>query len=389
MNSKQIALLVGLVVVVGFGGLWFKQRNEAQWSGGSSGAKLLASLPVGEALAQVVIRQGTNQLNLVKVEQRWQVRERGGYAADYAALSSAILKLRDLKPVQTEPVGGSQLGRLELAPSTATVVEFRDAAGKALETLTLGKVQTRKDARPSPMGDDGGGYPVGRWVMSGGSSNTAYLVSDPLGNLVPQATSWLNKDFIKVEKLKSIRVLHPEATNSWSVARETDGSSDWKLSDAGAGEELDSAKTSGFGWALNSPSFNDVLIGGSIGQPTTTLKLETFEGFTYTLTVGTKLEDALPTQVTVAGSFPKERSVAADEKPEDKAKLDKEFAENLKRLETKLAAEKSVEKWTYLLSSWTLDSLLKPRSELLKAASSPEPAGETPAAGGVAEPAAN
>lgn len=374
MNTKQIGILVALVVVVGFGGLWFKQRKDATWVGGTAtgGQKLLANLPVGENLAHILIRQGTNELNLIKQDDRWQVRERGGYPADYSALSSAILKLRDLKAVQTETVGASQLGRLELLPpgsgaNTAALVEFRDASGKVLESLWLGKAQNRKDTQPGPMGDMGGGFPVGRWVMTGGATNTAVLVSDPLSNLAPQPQSWLSKDFIKVEKIKAISVTHSEATNSWSVSRETDSGGDWKLADAKEGESLDSSKTSGFGWALSSPSFADVAVsvdGLGLDKPTT-LRVETFDGFTYNLRVGTKSGDNLPLAIAVSGNYPKARPPGADEKPEDKTRLDQEFATNLKKLDDKLAAEKGLEKWTYLVSSWTLDSLMKNRSELL------------------------
>jgi len=42
-----------------------------------------------------------------------------------------------------------------------------------------------------------------------------------------------------------------------------------------------------------------------------------------------------------------------DEKPEDKAKLDKEFKESQKKLEEKLSQEKASEKWVYLVSTWT------------------------------------
>ena len=44
---------------------------------------------------------------------------------------------------------------------------------------------------------------------------------------------------------------------------------------------------------------------------------------------------------------------------------DKEFADKNKKLDEKLATEKGYENWTYLVSSWTLDSVLKDRGQLL------------------------
>ena len=67
----------------------------------------------------------------------------------------------------------------------------------------------------------------------------------------------------------------------------------------------------------------------------------------------------------MTAQIPKERTPGKDEKPEDKARLDKEFKEKQKKLEEKLAQEKAYEKWVYLVSNWTVDSLLKERAQLL------------------------
>ncbi|HEU5069626.1 MAG TPA: DUF4340 domain-containing protein [Verrucomicrobiae bacterium] len=376
MNKNQLTILIVLVAAVGLGGWMLYKKQEASWAGGtSSKASLLSDLPVGESLAQVVIRQGTNEVNLVKQSETWRVKERGNYPANYAQLSSAILKLRDLKPVQTEPIGASQRARLELLPpggagtnGTGTAVEFRDAKGKLLNSLLLGKSQMRQSGEEDQFGA-AGGIPIGRWLMVGDAKDIAVLVSDPLSNLTPAPASWLDKDFLKVEKIKAISVTHTVATNSWSVSRTNETGTDWVLADAKPEEKLDSSKTSGFSWALSSPTFNDVLVAPKpeavgLDHPTT-IQLETFDGFHYTLKVGNKTNDDEVLTVGVEGTFPRTRTPGKDEKAEDKTKLDKEFADNLKKLDDKLGKEKAFEGWTYLVPSYTLDSLIKNRSELL------------------------
>jgi hypothetical protein len=180
----------------------------------------------------------------------------------------------------------------------------------------------------------------------------------------------LDKEFFKVEKMKSIRVTYPDATNSWSVSRETESVSEWTLAEARAGEVLDNGKTSSFGWALGNPTFNDVSTLADSRKPgfekPVVISLQTFEDFGYTLKVGAPQDDVLPLVLSVTASYPKSRPTAADEKPEDKDRLDREFAANLQRLDDKLAAERRFESWTYLISTGTLDALLKPRGELLK-----------------------
>lgn len=388
MNSKQIGILLVLVVAVGLGGLWLNKRNQESWAGGSkSSGGLLDKLPVGEQLARVTLRQGMNEVNLVKSNDTWRVVERGGYPANYSELSSAILKLRELKPVQTEQIGESQLGRLELLPpgpgsNTATLVEFRDASGKTLDSLRLGKQQMRKGGgNPQFGGEDMGGFPAGRWLMPSGAKDTALLVSDPLSNLLPKPEAWLNKDFIKVEKLKSIAVTYAAATNSWSISR-TNESGEWTLANATTNEVLDSSKTSGFNYALSSPSFEDVVAkpdATALGlDKSTVITIATFDDINYTFHVGPKTGDLQPLTVSVTGSFAKERIAGKDEKPEDKTRLDNEFTGRLKQLTEKLATEKAHENWTFLVSGWTLDSLLKTRHELLQEKKSEQSATNAP-----------
>jgi hypothetical protein len=380
MNRKQFLILLVLVVVLGIAGLVVYQRNQTSWQGSGrpgTAQKLLGDLPVND-VAAIVIKGGTNQLDLVKKDGLWRVKERSDYPANFSEISGFLLKAADLKAAQTEEVGPSQLGRYKLLPpgpgtNTAVLIELRDQNGKLINSLLLGKTHMRKsEGRSSPMGEmgDNEGWPDGRYVMVGPGAKTVALVSDPLSNLEAKPDYWLNKDFFKVEKIRSIAVAYPVATNSWKVTRETETASDWKLAEAKPGEQLDSSKTSSFSYALNSPSFNDVLPADTkpeqtgLGKPTV-ITLDTFDHFTYTLKVGQKTNDNLPMVVAVTAQLPKERTPGKDEKPEDKARLDQEFKEQQKKLEDKLSQEKSFEKWVYLVSNWTVDSLLKDRAQLL------------------------
>jgi hypothetical protein len=380
MNRKQFFILLVLVVVLGIAGLVLRQRNQTSWQGsGRQGAalKLLGDLPVND-VAAIVIKGGTNELDLVRKDNLWRVKQRNDYPANFSEISSFLLKAADLKAVQTEEIGPSQLGRYKLLPpgpatNTAVLVELRDQGGKVIKSLLLGKTHMRKsEGRPSPMGEmgDNEGWPDGRYVMVGTGAKTLAVVSDPLSNLEAKPDSWLNKDFFKVEKIRSIAVTYPVATNSWKVTRDTETASEWKLADAKPDEKLDSSKTSSFSYALSSPSFNDVLPGDTkpeqagLDKPTV-VTIDTFDDFTYTLKLGQKTNDNVPLVVAVTAQIPKERTPGKDEKPEDKARLDKEFKEKQKKLEDKLSQEKSYEKWIYLVSNWTVDSLLKDRAQLL------------------------
>jgi hypothetical protein len=373
MNRKQFVILLVLVAIVGGAGLMLHRKQASSWAGGgaAAGKKLLGDLPVNE-VAQIVVKQAANQLTLAKQADLWRVCERDNYAANFSEISGLLLKLRDLKVIQAEKVGPSQLPRLALATgqgtNSATVVEFRDAGGKAIKTLLLGKPHMKSSGKRSPMEEfGGGGYPDGRYVMVGGTSDSVAVISDPLSNVEAKPGSWLNKDFFKVDKVRAVAVTFPTPTNSWKLTRETE-SGEWKLADSKPGEQLDSAKASGVSNPLSSPGFEDVCVGAKpevtgLDKPTT-IALETFDGFNYTVKVGTKTNDNYYLTVAVAANLAKERTAGKDEKPEDKDKLDKEFKAKQQKLEEKLAQEKGFEKWTYLVAGWTVDSLLKERSQL-------------------------
>ncbi|HRZ91431.1 MAG TPA: DUF4340 domain-containing protein [Candidatus Paceibacterota bacterium] len=396
MNRKQLTLLAALVVIIGGLGWLLHHRRSASWkeSGPETGAKLLPAFPLND-VAQIVVHQTNATLHLVKQDDRWRVQERYNYPANFREISEFLRKMWEIKGLQQIKVGPSQLGRLELLPpssdtnapagtNTGTLVEFRDKDGKTIQSLLLGKKHMRKSADPSPMGDDSG-WPDGRYVLVGADANpVVWVINDPLTSIEPKPESWLNKDFLKVEKLRGISLAHTNATNSWKVTRESE-SAEWKLDAAAAGEQIDPSKTSSLNWLLSSASYNDVLPpnvdpeGLGLAQPIVA-RLETFDNFSYELQIGAPTNnDNYPVRVKASASIPAERTPGKDEKAEDKERLDKEFKEKNDKLKEKLQQEKDLEPWTFLVSKWTFDALLKNRADLLKspdtnaAASASEP----------------
>ncbi len=373
MNRKQLGILLVLVLVLGVAGVVvFNQQNAARSAGNAGiGQKLLSDLPVND-ISHVSIRHGTNEVNLVKKDDTWRVNERADYPANFSQLSEFLLKVRDLKAVQTEQAEPSQLPRLELAPgqgtNSPTVVEFKGQGDKTINRLLLGKMHMNSGRGASPMGESEGGWPDGRYVIVGTNAGSVAVISNPFENIEPKPEQWLSKDFIHVEKPKSIEVDFPVTTNSWKLTRETE-SGEWKLADAKPHEELDSTKVSSISSPFSSPSFADVLPGDKIAGAGTNqpmvVKIETFDEFVYTVKIGNKTNDNYLVHFTVAAQLPKERVPGKDEKAEDKAKLDKEFKDRQQKLEDKLKQEQAYGNWTYQVATWVVDPIIKERSQLL------------------------
>ena len=382
MNQKQITILLVLLVALGAAGLMIYKKGNAERRSGQAalGKKLLENFPFND-VAQISIKQGTNEVNLAKKNDLWRVRERGDYAANYNDISDFLIKAKDLKVLRTEQVGPSQLPRLELvagsATNTATVVDFKDKDAKSIASILLGKKTMEKSTRPSQFGDMGDqSWPNGRFVKLA-SSDAVAIIAEPLANIEPKPDQWLDKTFFRIEKPKSISVAYPAETNSWKITRESE-TAQWKLSDPKPGEELDASKVSGVANPFSSASFNDVSVGvkpEDVGLDKPTLvTVETFDDFTYTVKVGNRLNDTATLAMAVTAQLPKERTPGKDEKPEDKDKLDKEFKEKVKKLEEKLAQEKAFEPWIFQVSGWTVDSVLKIRADLMAEKKEEKPA---------------
>ena len=372
MNKKQFSILLVLFLVVGGLGLYVARQNKAGWSpsGSSTGQNVLADFNVNDVV-HVLIKQSQGEVNVRKKGDIWTVAERNDYPANFQQISEFILKMHDIKSVQSMQVGASQRGRLEVeepgkGQKAGTVVEFRDASEKPVRHFILGKSHTHKSGDASPMGE--GGYPDGRYILASADSDHVDVVSDPLSMAEPKPDQWLDKTFFKVERPASIDLVSSVATNSWKVSRESE-SGEWKLDAPKTEEHLDITKTSSFASGLSNPSFSDVVTNSSEASSNIAaglqLNLGTFDHFTYHLTVATNVGENYFLSLKVAATLPKERTAAKDEKPDDKKRLDKEFADKNKQLEEKLKQEQGYEKWVYQVSKWSIDPLLKERNQLL------------------------
>jgi hypothetical protein len=384
MNRKQLILLVVVGVLLGGLALMFNRNRDAEFQRPQSGlgGKLLGDFPTAD-ITHVRIRSRDGQVNLVK-DGVWVVEERSKYPAAFGDISGLVRKLWELKAVQSQKVGMAQWGRLDLlAPdsadagtNTALRVELLGRDGKSVGTIHLGRQQMRDS------GGGMGGFPVGRWVSLPGDTETVYLVSEAFSEVQDKPETWLNKDFFKVEKLRSVSLVSTNEGQSWTLTR-TNETSDWVLAEPREGETLDKSKISGLNWAFSSPSFSDVepqdgpASKEAFEQPTRIL-LETFEGFRYALEVGTQPDpDSYWLKVQASAELPTERVVPADETEETKAANEKTWSEAQDNLKEKLRKEQALRNWVYKVSKWTVDSVLKDRSALLAGA-----AGETAAGGG-------
>ena len=378
MNRKSFLILVGMLVVLGGAGLALFWQDLGVWRSHSAkiGSKLFEKLPVNE-VAQIRLYDGKGEVMLALKDGRWVVKQRGDYSANVQEIGDLLVKLPDLKVVQTENVGATLLPRLNLiAPakdakpeSAGTELELSDKSGKVIGTLLLGKKVIKIEPSPLPIKQE---TPVGRYVLSPGNA-TVLVLSDALKNADAKPEQWLAKDFFKAERIKTLAVAGEGGP--WKIARPEEYGQ-WTFAE-GTGQ-LDPSKAVAAVNALAALSFSDVALdvkAENFDKPRT-LTAETYDGLVYTIKLAKKPDgDDYYLSVALTGEPPRTRTPEKGEKPADQERLDKQFEETLKKLDARVKLEKSLGAWTYVVPGKTLAPVFVGRGELVAA---PPPA-KTPA----------
>ena len=373
MNRKTFLILIGLLVVLGGAGLAMFWQDLSAWRSTNAriGSKPFAKLAVND-VAQIRLYDGKGEVTLALQDGRWVVKQRGDYSASVQEIGDLLVKLPDVKVVQTESVGATLLPRLNLLTpgkdakpeSAGTQLDLSDKSGKAIGSLLLGKKVIKIEPSPLPIKQE---TPVGRYVLAAGNPSVLVL-SDALKNADAKPEQWLAKDFFKADRIKSLAV--SGEGGSWKIAR-SEEYGQWKFAD-GAGQ-LDPSKAVAAVNALAGLSFSDVALdpgakAENFDKPRT-LIAETYDNLVYTIRVAKKPGgDDYYLSVTVSGEPPRTRTPEKDEKPADKERLDKQFDETLKKLDARVKLEKGLAAWTYVVPGKALAPVMIGRSELVAAA---------------------
>jgi hypothetical protein len=371
MNRKQFLILFVVLVVLGGAGLALFWQELAQYreSGAKIGAKLLPDLKIAD-VAQIRLQDGKHETTLARREKGWAVQERGGYPADFNAISDLMVKLIELKITQSEQVAAKLYPRLELGEpgkgeGAGTVMEFKDASGASLARITLGKKVLKKDPmNPLPGARDG--VPAGRYVLPPAAKDRVVAVSDPLSAAQADPAKWLKKNFFKAERIRTLAVGPEGRAPEWNITRSEEWGQ-WRFAGAGA---LDASAAVAAVNKLASMSFVDVVPDPEQDpvHSATVAVAETFDKLTYKIRIAKrKAGDDYQVKVTVSGTPPRKRVPEKGEKPEDKERLDKEFAETLKALEERIDAENALARWGFVVAGSEIEPLLKTRGEMTAA----------------------
>jgi uncharacterized protein DUF4340 len=388
MKRKQAYLLLAIALALVVAGTIFQMRQSSTWKGATSDRQIYPNLAVND-VTKVHVQTGKDNLTLQTSGDTWQVAERYGYPADFAKIRELLRSIWDLKYVRVLEIGPSQLGRLQLLPpgpgdQSGTEIDLVGTRDKKIATLILGK---KPSGTESALGS-------GRFASNPDQKDQVYLIDETFPSLDPlNPSTWLNKQFIDTQKLRSVVRSNVGNAPGWKVSRK-DEHADWELQDGAANESLEKENTnplSSLSISLQDVRPENAPVSETGLQQPLVVELETFDGFHYRLEIG----GAGPEQthflhVKVSADLPQARTPAANEPADEKTKKNDEFNKQLEQWKARLANEQKLEHWVFLVSDWSLEPLMKARTDFVKkvepsptaqaSASIPTAASPTPAA---------
>ena len=391
--KKPLILIVVLAALVGLAVMTKKQKearlSEIARRGVQTREVLLPNFDVN-AVKTILIKSKDHTTNLRLTDKGWVVGDRDNYTADFNKLSQALLELRETKIAGKQLVGRGAWAEAEvLEPTdtvkdgTGTLVKFSDEKGAELASLVLGSDVTVSGSNSAEFGRT-----PQKLVRIPQDEDTLWMIGSGFSSLQPRPEDWLDKSFLSLQDIQSVTVTPAKKEDAWKVSRPSKDVPDYALEAPKAGEELDATKLA-LASLLSAASFNDVKTLASakdLFKEASKVQITTFDGFTYDLQVAKTNQDGADKffmTVAVKANLPKERQAGKDEKEEDKKRLDDEFKAQQDRLKEKLEKEQKLSGWAYEVAEYTINNLLKTRSEILKTAE----AAPAPAASGSPAPA--
>jgi hypothetical protein len=346
----------------------------------SAGQTLIADFPAKD-VNSIQITDGELSVTLEKKNDNWIVVDRDGFNAISTEITGLLRTLIDLKVTQGIEAGPSFASRFGMDEKSTdptqrgVTAEFKDASGKSLATISFGK-NLDSTASSSPFG----GGSVGRYVRNHADESGFYAVSEVFPSLSADPKNWLAEEFIKIEKIQSIALTQAGSDkNEWELERDSE-EADFKFTSAFPGVKIDKAATDPLKSLLSYGRFDDIVPTAEIEKRASPDKLQsatikTFEGLTYVLALQPSKSNSENYLLTfkVSGELPEKRKAAENEKPEDAAAADKAFADRRKSLADSIAQTKKLEPITFEISKFTVDALLKSRTDLMDKGPGPQP----------------
>ena len=397
MKSRTVIILWAAAVILGIIAciVQFGSKDDStSRTKLAPGDKLIADLPMRE-ITQVFVSQGdtSTEIKLAGADT-WQVAERDNYPTNRELLRNLLGALNEIKITQAYPADSKHHARFGLAESSDEESErglrviIKKADGSIAADIFLGKYS-------------GTSRSGGRFTRRASDNSGVYAVGETFPGITADPKDWLDTNFIKIQRIKTISVAAPEDPEfkTWTLIRHpnTDGTvnekGQFKVENMTEDEVMQLTSTSPLRNLFSFASFQDILTEQQANKTTNPDKklkrvatITTFDGLTYTITFwpqkdkpkDSNADPRLPAvqasnllTVSVTADLKEKRIPAEGEKPEEAKKLDAQHTDQQKALKEKLASTKVFEGRIYQVGQSVVAPLQKQRSDFVKTKDKP------------------
>lgn len=207
MKMKTLAVLLVILALLAGAGVLVVRLKTSKPTEGGLGSPLFKELPVNEILA-IDIKGHDKSVSLIKNAQRWVVKNRFDYPADFSKITDLVRKLKEAKIGRKFESSEETTKRLSLKdpenPDGAenekgTRLNFTGENEASIASILLGKTRMSGGER---------NFPDGQYLRLG-KETQVYLIDKHFSNLKNEPSEWLEKSLLQVkgEEIQKIRSL--------------------------------------------------------------------------------------------------------------------------------------------------------------------------------------
>lgn len=388
MKARTLTLLWVIAALLATTVFFVKKTQgsgEKSATSRTSGETLLPDFPATK-ISSIEITSAQNSTTLLKQDHTWVITQRDQFPANTPSINDLLRTLTGLKVTQGIQAGPSFAPRFGMDETSSDPAQrgltatFKDPEGNELAKISFGK-NLDASSSASPFG----GGSTGRYLRNHADPSGFYAVSEIFSALSADPKDWLSEDFLTIEKIQTISLTQPGSdTTEWTLTRPHENA-EFAFTEAFPGVKIDTAATAPLKSLFSYSRFEDIIPTGEVAKLASPEKLQkatitTFEGFHYTITLQPikTQESQNPSEnylmtLSLTAELPKTRNKPANETPEQAQAADKAFNERLETLTQRLKATKALEGRTFEVTKFTLDALLKNRTDLMSKGTGPNP----------------
>ena len=372
MKIKTLGILLVVLILLAVAGTLVVRHKAPKQTTEMMGSPLLEQLPPNK-IVSITIKGAEGAVHLVKKGDKWVVKDRYLYPADFSRISDFVRKLKDVKVGRWFESSEDTIKRLGLKDPDDTVtpkeekgirVYLRGEGEIPLANILLGKIRMRGAERP---------LPDGQYVVAGEKSKI-YLIDKHFPYLDERPAAWLEKTPIKVEAKEIMKILCLNADGKevrYTLERPEKGK-DLRPLNLPAGSKVKKSARDRLAQALSFLQIGDVMDPSatpeSIGMEISSrMEYYLFNGMIYRLYPGTARSESDQCLLKIEVDYqrpPGEKDERAKDgsKQEDAGteKRPKEYDLEARQLNERLGP------WLYVISKWQHDVFVTDLAQLLE-----------------------